>query len=93
MTVLVARPGPQKRLTGARHPMAAIAPVRLMILMLLIAAGVMMIFNWGVAAFGISVMLGLQVLVAGIALLVLSFAKKALMGKIGDSIQSLKARI
>ncbi len=43
MTVLVALPAPQKRLTGARHPMAAIAPVRLMILMLLIAAGVMMI--------------------------------------------------
>lgn len=43
MTVLVARPVPQKRLTGARHPMATIAPVRLMILMLLIAAGVMMI--------------------------------------------------
>lgn len=43
MTVLVARPAPQKRLTGARHPMATIAPVRLMILMLLIAAGVMMI--------------------------------------------------
>ena len=43
MSVLVARPVAPKRLTGARHPMAAIAPVRLMILMLLIAAGVLMI--------------------------------------------------
>lgn len=42
MTLVLARPA-QPRLTGARHQMAQIAPVRLMMLMLLIAAGVALV--------------------------------------------------
>ncbi len=39
MTALVARPLPQRRLTGQRHALVATAHVRLMILMLMLAAG------------------------------------------------------
>ncbi|CUS46343.1 MAG: penicillin-binding protein 2 [Pseudomonadota bacterium] len=39
MTALVARPQPQRRLTGQRHALVATAHVRLMMLMLLLAAG------------------------------------------------------
>lgn len=43
MSVLVARPPVSRRITGARHPIGVVAPVRLMMLMLLIAAGVLAI--------------------------------------------------
>ena len=39
MTALVARPLPQRRLTGQRHALVATAHVRLMMLMLMLAAG------------------------------------------------------
>jgi cell division protein FtsI (penicillin-binding protein 3) len=39
LTALVARPQPQRRLTGQRHALVATAHVRLMMLMLLLAAG------------------------------------------------------
>lgn len=43
MSVLVARPPATRRLTGTRHPIAAVAPVRLVMLLLLIASGVMFV--------------------------------------------------
>ncbi len=56
-------------------------------------AGVLTIFNLGVGAFGISIMLGLQVLLGGIALVVLSFVKKTFVAKISDRLETLRARI
>lgn len=58
-----------------------------------IVVAIMIIFNIGTGAVGISTLLGLQVLIAGIALVVLSFAKKAIMGNVKDKIGELKSRI
>ena len=43
-----------------------------------VITGVMVLLNIGTGAVGISILLGLQVLVAGIALVIFSFAKKIL---------------
>jgi uncharacterized membrane protein HdeD (DUF308 family) len=56
-------------------------------------AAVMMVFNLGTGAIGISTLLGLQVLLTGLALVLLSFAKKVVAGKIKGKIESLKSRI
>lgn len=56
-------------------------------------AAVMMIFNLGTGAVGISTLLGLQILLTGIALVLLSFAKKVVGGRIRDKIESLKSGI
>src|SRR5437588_9595304 len=56
-------------------------------------AAVMMIFNVGTGAVGISTLFGLQVLLTGIALVLLSFTKKVLAGRVKDKIESLKSRI
>ena len=55
-------------------------------------AAVMMIFNVGTGAVGISTVLGLQVLLTGIALLLLSLAKKVVVGRVTDKIESLRSR-
>jgi len=55
------------------------------ILSVLIAA--MMIFDIGTGAIAIATLLGLQVLLLGIAFILLSFAKKILRGKISDKIE------
>jgi divalent metal cation (Fe/Co/Zn/Cd) transporter len=44
----------------------------------------------GTAAIGISVLLGTQVLVAGIALIILAVIKKKVGGVIRDKVESLK---
>ncbi len=54
-------------------------------------AAVMMVFNIGTGAVGISTLLGLQVLLTGIALVLLSFAKKVAAGRVKDKIESLKS--
>jgi uncharacterized membrane protein HdeD (DUF308 family) len=54
-------------------------------------AAVMMIFNIGTGAVGISTLLGLQALLAGIALIILSFVKKAVIGKVKNKIETFKA--
>ena len=54
-------------------------------------AAVMMVFNIGTGAVGISTLLGLQVLLTGIALVLLSFTKKIVAGRIKDKIESLKS--
>jgi uncharacterized membrane protein HdeD (DUF308 family) len=55
-------------------------------------AAVMMIFNVGTGAVGISTLFGLQVLLTGIVLVLLSFAKKVVTGRVKDKIESLKSR-
>jgi len=57
-----------------------------------VVAAVMMIFNTGTGAVGIATLLGLQVLLTGIALVLLSFVKKIVAGRIKDKIESLKSR-
>jgi uncharacterized membrane protein HdeD (DUF308 family) len=54
-------------------------------------AAVMMIFNIGTGAVGISTLLGLQVLLAGIALIVLSFVKKTIAERVKDKIETIKS--
>jgi uncharacterized membrane protein HdeD (DUF308 family) len=56
-------------------------------------AAVMMVFNLGTGAIGISTLLALQVLLTGLALVLLSFAKKVVAGKIKDKIEVLKSKI
>ncbi len=56
------------------------------ILSVLIAA--MMIFDFGTGAIAIATLLGLQVLLMGIAFILLSFAKKILRGKISSKIEA-----
>jgi len=51
----------------------------------------MMIFNVGTAAVGISTLFGLQVLLTGIVLVMLAFAKKVVTGRVKDKIESLKS--
>lgn len=53
-------------------------------------AGLMMIFNLGAGAEGVSFILGLQVIAAGIALMLFSFVKKSVKNKIEDKIKSIK---
>ena len=53
-------------------------------------AAVIMVFNIGTGAVGISTLLGLQVLLTGIALVLLSFAKKVVAGRVKDRIESLR---
>jgi uncharacterized membrane protein HdeD (DUF308 family) len=54
-------------------------------------AAVMMVFNIGTGAIGISTLLGLQVLLTGVALVLLAFAKKVVAGRIKDKIESLRS--
>jgi uncharacterized membrane protein HdeD (DUF308 family) len=51
----------------------------------------MMIFNVGTAAVGISTLFGLQVLLTGIVLVLLAFAKKVVAGRVKDKIESLRS--
>ena len=52
------------------------------------AVALMIIFNMGVGAVGISTLLGLQVLLTGIALVLLSFAKRSVMDIAKDRLES-----
>jgi uncharacterized membrane protein HdeD (DUF308 family) len=56
-------------------------------------AAVIIIFNIGTGAVGISTVLGLQILITGIALVILSFAKKAVVGIAKDKIEYVNSRI
>jgi uncharacterized membrane protein HdeD (DUF308 family) len=55
-----------------------------------VIAGIMVIFDIGSGAVAVSTLLGLQVLFSGIALIVLSFAKKAVKNAVKDRIGSIK---
>ena len=55
------------------------------------AAAVMMILNIGTGAVGISTLFSLQVLLTGIVLVLLSFAKKVVANRVNDKIESLRS--
>ena len=56
-------------------------------------AGLSMIFNIGSGAEGVATILGLSVLLSGIGLILLSFIKKAVAGKIEDKVKEIKSKI
>lgn len=56
-------------------------------------AGIMMITNIGAAAIGISTLLGFQVLIAGIALVLLALVKKTVVSNVGERVEELKSRL
>lgn len=56
-----------------------------------ILAAIMIIFNIGTGAVGISTLLGLQVLLTGIGLVILAFAKKVLVSNVKSKIASFKS--
>lgn len=56
-------------------------------------AGIMMIANIGSGAVGVATILGFQVILSGIALIILSFAKKMIVSKVEKKIDSLKSQI
>ena len=58
------------------------------VLSLLLATN--MIFDIGIGAVAIATLLGVQVLLIGIALLILSFAKKMVAGKLRDKIEAVR---
>jgi len=55
-----------------------------------VVVAIMVLFNIGTGAVGISILLGLQILLTGIALVLFSLAKKALVDKVKDRLRSLK---
>lgn len=54
---------------------------------------IIVIFNLGSGASVLSTLLGFEVLLAGIALIMLAFVKKAVVNKIDDKIDELKSRM
>lgn len=56
-------------------------------------AGIMMITNIGSGAAGVATILGFQVILSGIALIILSFAKKMIVSKVEKKIDDLKSRL
>jgi uncharacterized membrane protein HdeD (DUF308 family) len=58
-----------------------------------IIAGVMMLFDMGTAAVGISTLLGLQAIVAGIGFIILSLAKKNMVGRVEDKVEQFRAKV
>jgi len=56
-------------------------------------AAVMMIFDMGTGAVGISTLLGISVLLTGIALIVLSIVKKVVVGHVKDKVTALKQNL
>jgi uncharacterized membrane protein HdeD (DUF308 family) len=55
-----------------------------------VMVAVMMLFNIGIGAVAISTLLGLQVLLTGISLILLSFAKKRVVGAIRNKMEALQ---
>jgi uncharacterized membrane protein HdeD (DUF308 family) len=54
-----------------------------------VLAGVMMIFDIGTGATGVSILFGVQVLVAGIALIIFAFVKKAVVSKVKTGLKTV----
>jgi uncharacterized membrane protein HdeD (DUF308 family) len=55
--------------------------------------GLMSVFNIGLGAITISVILGYQILLGGIALIALAFLKKRLIKKVSSAVENLKTRL
>ncbi|ULQ57180.1 DUF308 domain-containing protein [Flavihumibacter rivuli] len=62
----------------------------LIIGVLSLIAGIMMFFNMGMAATGISTILGLQVLMAGIGMIILAFIKKSVVKTVKERIGNIQ---
>jgi uncharacterized membrane protein HdeD (DUF308 family) len=58
-----------------------------------LVCGLMSVFNIGLGAITISVMLGYQILLAGIALIALAFLKKRLVKNVSSAVENLKTRL
>jgi uncharacterized membrane protein HdeD (DUF308 family) len=58
-----------------------------------LVCGLMSIFNIGLGAITISVMLGYQILLGGIALIALAFLKKRMVKKVSSAVDNLKTRL
>jgi uncharacterized membrane protein HdeD (DUF308 family) len=58
-----------------------------------LVCGLMSVFNIGLGAITISVMLGYQILLGGIALIALAFLKKRLVKKVSSAVENLKTRL
>jgi uncharacterized membrane protein HdeD (DUF308 family) len=56
-------------------------------------AGIMMLFNMGAAALGISTLLGLQAIVAGLGFILLAFVKRYAVKQVKGKIASLKSEL
>ncbi|MBK8380325.1 MAG: DUF308 domain-containing protein [Ignavibacteria bacterium] len=56
-------------------------------------AGIMMITNIGSGAAGVATIIGFQVILSGIAIIILSFAKKMIVSKVEKKIDDLKSRL
>jgi uncharacterized membrane protein HdeD (DUF308 family) len=54
-----------------------------------VIAAVMMIFDIGAGAIGIATLLGLSILLTGIALVLLALAKKAVVSKVKSKIEGM----
>lgn len=67
--------------------------ILLIVGLLSLVAGLMMIFNIVSGAEGVATILGIQVTLTGVALILLSFVKKAIVGKVEDKINDLKSKI
>ena len=66
--------------------------ILLIVGILSLIAGLMMIFNIGSGAEGVATILGIQVTLTGVALILLSFVKKAVVGKVEDKIKDIKSK-
>jgi len=55
-----------------------------------VIAAIMVLFNIGTGAVGISILLGLQMLLTGVAMVLFSLAKKALVNRVKDKLTSFK---
>jgi uncharacterized membrane protein HdeD (DUF308 family) len=58
-----------------------------------LVCGLISVFNIGLGAITISVMLGYQILLAGIALIALAFLKKRLVKNVSSAVENLKTRL
>ena len=55
-----------------------------------ITTGIMTVGNIGIGAIGVTTLLGIQVLLSGLGLVILSFVKKAVVSAVRGKIESLK---
>ncbi len=67
----------------------SIAWVLVLIALFSIVAGTMMLFNINTGATGFATILGIQVILAGIALILLAFVKKWLVSKVKNKVHSI----
>ena len=58
-----------------------------------VVAGFSMIFNLFSGADGVATILGIQVILSGIAMILFSFVKKAIAGKVEDKLKDLKSKL